>query len=154
MNVHRKLTPVSASRLTCIACCAGAYSEVRSCSNTKCPLWEYRRGRRPAKGKAIRTPQRAIREYHLFVNCGSYELAREPLGLPTDPWRLGTRPPVDQTYYDESDELIWFPWLRDERNAGMTRNPSRDRSEANRPPSRRVSTAKRKPRRDDDEQAS
>lgn len=42
-----KRTPIKAIRAKCIDCCCGQRQEVRECSVTKCPLWEYRMGHRP-----------------------------------------------------------------------------------------------------------
>ncbi len=112
----RKLTPIKAIRKTCFGCCAGATEKIGNCQATACPLFEYRLGKRPRKGTAKRTPQQAIKAYYLELQGRSKQLVREdPLGLPCDQWRFGKRPPVEETYYDEADELEWFPWKRAEQ---------------------------------------
>ena len=47
-------TPIKAIRAKCIDCCAGQIYEVAKCNIKKCPLWEYRRGKRP-KGDDLLT---------------------------------------------------------------------------------------------------
>lgn len=46
------LTPMKAIRAKCLDCCCGQANEVRLCTATQCPLYEYRSGHNPAlKGK-------------------------------------------------------------------------------------------------------
>ena len=47
-----KLTPLKAIRAKCMDCTAGQFIEIRLCTCTECPLYEYRMGKRP-KGKSI-----------------------------------------------------------------------------------------------------
>lgn len=42
-------TPMKAMRAKCLDCCCGQIVEVRLCKVEKCPLHEYRMGRRPKK---------------------------------------------------------------------------------------------------------
>ena len=49
-------TPIKAIRAKCIDCCAGQIYEVSKCEFKKCPLWEYRRGKRP-KGDDLLTEE-------------------------------------------------------------------------------------------------
>lgn len=42
-----KRTPVKAIRTKCLECCCSQMGEVRLCTITNCPLWEYRDGHRP-----------------------------------------------------------------------------------------------------------
>jgi len=44
-----KRTPIKAIRAKCLDCTNGQNIEIRLCSITDCPLWEYRMGRRPKK---------------------------------------------------------------------------------------------------------
>lgn len=47
-----KLTPMKAIRAKCLDCCCGSTYEVKLCTATQCPLYEYRSGHNPAlKGK-------------------------------------------------------------------------------------------------------
>ena len=43
------LTPIKAIRAKCLDCSCGQVKEIRLCPVTKCPLWPYRMGKRPAK---------------------------------------------------------------------------------------------------------
>lgn len=45
----RKLTTLKAIRLKCIDCCAGNKNEVKLCTCTQCPLYEYRFGHIPSQ---------------------------------------------------------------------------------------------------------
>lgn len=47
-----KLTPLKAIRAKCMDCTAGQFIEIRLCTCTECPLYEYRMGKRP-KDKSI-----------------------------------------------------------------------------------------------------
>lgn len=47
-----KLTPLKAIRAKCMDCTAGQFIEIRLCTCTECPLYEYRMGKRP-KGESI-----------------------------------------------------------------------------------------------------
>lgn len=42
-----KRTPLKAIRAKCLDCCCGQMKEVRECNVIKCPLHEYRHGKRP-----------------------------------------------------------------------------------------------------------
>ncbi len=42
-----KLTPMKAIRKKCLDCCCGSFTEVALCTIPKCPLYQYRMGRRP-----------------------------------------------------------------------------------------------------------
>jgi len=112
-------------------------------------LYEYRMGNRPPKGTAKRTPLQAIRAKCLELNNGSAKLTREDgVPYPINPWRLGKRPPVEETYYTQEDELIWCPWEREEeQQKKKTTRPSTEFSleKGKRSPSssRRRSTGKR-----------
>jgi hypothetical protein len=133
---RRRLTPVKAIRLTCVACSAGCTSAVRDCPITDCPLWEYRMGKRPPKGKAKRTPMQAIRAKCLELNDGSAKLVREEgVPYPINPWRLGKRPPVEETYYTEADKYDWFPWLCEEEHKKDGASARVARENATDPPS-------------------
>ncbi len=43
--------PLKAIRAKCIDCCAGSMHEVRLCTATKCPLYDFRFGHNPYYGK-------------------------------------------------------------------------------------------------------
>ena len=38
-------------RLKCLDCCGGSTVEVRHCTAIKCPLWAFRMGNNPLRGK-------------------------------------------------------------------------------------------------------
>ena len=59
-------TPIKAIRAKCIDCCAGQMYEVSKCTIKKCPLWEYRMGRRP-KGDNLLTENELDREVDSYV---------------------------------------------------------------------------------------
>lgn len=42
-----KLTPLKAIRAKCMDCTSGQFIEIRLCTCTECPLYEYRMGKRP-----------------------------------------------------------------------------------------------------------
>lgn len=42
-----KRTPLKAIRAKCLDCCCGQFVEVRECTISECPLYEYRMGHRP-----------------------------------------------------------------------------------------------------------
>jgi hypothetical protein len=47
------LTPLAAIRAKCMDCCCGSFKAVRFCTldgvnSTRCPLWPFRFGKRPA----------------------------------------------------------------------------------------------------------
>lgn len=44
-----KRTPLKAIRAKCLECSCDSAHEVRMCSITECPLYEYRLGHRPPK---------------------------------------------------------------------------------------------------------
>jgi hypothetical protein len=44
---HVTLTPMKAIRLKCVDCSGGSYAEVRRCELKLCPLWPYRKGKKP-----------------------------------------------------------------------------------------------------------
>ena len=48
-----KLTPLKAIRAKCLDCTAGQFVEIRLCTCTKCPLYEYRMGKRPKGEESI-----------------------------------------------------------------------------------------------------
>lgn len=43
------MTPMKAIRAKCLDCCCDAWTEVEKCEITKCPLYEYRFGKNPAR---------------------------------------------------------------------------------------------------------
>lgn len=46
------LTPMKAIRAKCLDCCCGQANEVRLCTATQCPLYDFRDGHNPnRKGK-------------------------------------------------------------------------------------------------------
>lgn len=47
----RTLTPLKAIRAKCLDCSCDSKKEVRECPITDCPLYAYRMGKRPQKGK-------------------------------------------------------------------------------------------------------
>ncbi len=49
MTNVKKLTPIKAIRAKCLDCCAGQVYEVTKCTVTRCPLYDYRHGKRPKK---------------------------------------------------------------------------------------------------------
>lgn len=53
-----KLTPLKAIRAKCLDCTAGQFIEIRLCTCTECPLYEYRMGKRP-KGEEVETENSA-----------------------------------------------------------------------------------------------
>jgi hypothetical protein len=48
-----KLTPIKAIREKCLDCSGGSRQEVRLCPITRCALWPYRLGKRPASTMAL-----------------------------------------------------------------------------------------------------
>lgn len=48
-----ELTPIKAIRAKCIDYSCGQLKEVRECPITRCPLYPYRMGKRPAKDANI-----------------------------------------------------------------------------------------------------
>lgn len=44
-------TPIKAIRLKCIDCMCCQKKEITLCPVTQCPLWPYRRGKRPRTAK-------------------------------------------------------------------------------------------------------
>ena len=48
-----KLTPLKAIRAKCMDCTAGQFIEIRLCTCTECPLYEYRMGKRPKGEESI-----------------------------------------------------------------------------------------------------
>lgn len=49
-----KRTPLKAIRAKCLDCVCGQLLEINKCHIKECPLWEYRRGKRP-KGDDLLT---------------------------------------------------------------------------------------------------
>ena len=47
-------TPLKAIRAKCLDCVCGQLLEINKCHIKECPLWEYRRGKRP-KGDDLLT---------------------------------------------------------------------------------------------------
>lgn len=45
------LTPIKSIRAHCLDCCGGSPQEVRLCPVENCPLYPYRMGHRPQRGK-------------------------------------------------------------------------------------------------------
>lgn len=45
-------TPIKAIRAKCLDCTCGQMNEIRLCTVTDCPLYEYRMGHRPKKDGA------------------------------------------------------------------------------------------------------
>lgn len=45
-------TPMKAIRAKCLDCCGGQYGEVKSCTCTDCPLYNFRLGKNPNRKKA------------------------------------------------------------------------------------------------------
>ncbi len=43
----RKITPMKAIRLKCLDCCCYQLKEVSLCTAENCPLYPYRKGKRP-----------------------------------------------------------------------------------------------------------
>lgn len=58
------ITPMKAIRAKCLDCCAGQYSEVKMCTCTTCPLYDFRLGKNPnRKPRNLTEEQReALRE--------------------------------------------------------------------------------------------
>lgn len=86
------MTPMKAIRARCLDCSGGSSKEVRSCTISDCPLYEYRLGHRPQQ--KILTPMRAIRAHCVSCCNGS---TREPTlctakKCPLQPYKLGKRP--------------------------------------------------------------
>jgi hypothetical protein len=48
-----RLTPIKAIREKCLECSGGSRQEVRYCPITRCALWPYRLGKRPAATLAL-----------------------------------------------------------------------------------------------------
>jgi hypothetical protein len=48
-----KRTPIKAIRAKCLECSNDQVKEVRECTIEKCPLYEYRMGKRPKDGEII-----------------------------------------------------------------------------------------------------
>lgn len=49
MDAEPCKTPIKSMRAKCIDCQGHKLSEVRRCQSFDCPLWPYRRGKRPSK---------------------------------------------------------------------------------------------------------
>ncbi len=45
------LTPIKAIKAKCKDCSGGSVQEARLCQAFECPIWPYRNGKRPEKGK-------------------------------------------------------------------------------------------------------
>jgi hypothetical protein len=45
-------TPMKAIRAKCLDCCLGQYGEVKSCTCTDCPLYNFRLGKNPNRKKS------------------------------------------------------------------------------------------------------
>lgn len=48
-----KLRPLKAIRAKCLDCTNKQFIEIKECKIEKCPLWEYRMGRRPPKNVGV-----------------------------------------------------------------------------------------------------
>jgi hypothetical protein len=48
-KVKRRLTPLKSIRSKCLDCMCGQPKEVRKCTSTDCPLFEYRFGKNPSR---------------------------------------------------------------------------------------------------------
>lgn len=55
MKEVKKTTPMKAIRRKCVDCCLGIATEVKECVAAKCPLYDYRSGKRPPDSKPLRT---------------------------------------------------------------------------------------------------
>lgn len=64
--------PLKAIRAKCIDCCNGSIYEPAKCTIKKCPLWEYRKGKRP-KGEDLLT------ENELDETVGGYVPTHEQM---------------------------------------------------------------------------
>ena len=47
------LTPLKAIRAKCLDCSNDQRKEVKECPITKCPIWPYRMGKRPAVDESV-----------------------------------------------------------------------------------------------------
>lgn len=91
------MTPLKSIRARCLDCSGGSSKEVRECSFTDCPLYEYRLGHRP-KEKML-TPMKAIRA-HCVACCDGN--VREPAlctakKCPLWAYKSGKRPKGNNT---------------------------------------------------------
>ena len=50
-------TPTEAARAKCLDCCGGQLREVRFCLALTCPLWPFRMGTDPFRGRRGRSPE-------------------------------------------------------------------------------------------------
>lgn len=54
---EKRYSPLRAIRAKCIDCCCGNTNEVRDCTITECPLYEFRNGHNPnRKGMGNKSP--------------------------------------------------------------------------------------------------
>jgi hypothetical protein len=100
----RKLGAPEAIRKFCVACMGGSYILVAQCTESSCPLHEFRQSPAPDVQKATRPPVRAIRRQCLACCCGDRARVRACAASPAcqapfDPcvlwrFRLGSRPEI------------------------------------------------------------
>lgn len=53
------MTPMKAIRLKCLDCCCGSANEVKLCTCTGCPLYDFRLGKNPNIKREYTEEQRA-----------------------------------------------------------------------------------------------
>ena len=96
------MTPLKAIRARCLNCSGGSAKEVRSCTFTECPLYEYRSGHRPTE--KVLTPMKAIRAH--CVSCCNGNIREASLctakKCPLHAYKKGKRP---QRHNSLSDDL-------------------------------------------------
>lgn len=65
------MTPMKAIRAKCLDCCCGSSNEVRLCTATGCPLYEFRLGKNPnIKPRQLTDEQRATMAENMRKNLG------------------------------------------------------------------------------------
>lgn len=67
-----KRTPLKAIRAKCLDCVCGQIMEINKCHIKECPLWEYRRGKRP-KGDDLLTEDELDGELEGYVPTDEQE---------------------------------------------------------------------------------
>lgn len=90
----KNITSSKAIRFRCLDCSHYVHSEARNCPLTECPLFHYRRGKRPPAGTEIQPPCKAIREFCLecqgdsdinVMKCPDYKCALYTFRLGKNP---------------------------------------------------------------------
>ena len=96
-------TPIKAIRARCIDCGGGSPKEVRECTHSECPLYQYRFGKRPQE-KTL-TPMKAIRAHCVACCNGNTREANlcPAQSCPLQAFKSGHRPKTDNSSITEKD---------------------------------------------------